>query len=44
MPDGGGSGPFDTLIRLAHLPGDPFERVAPWIPALLILWLPSADT
>jgi sodium/proline symporter len=44
MPDDGGSGIFDTLIRLAHLPGDPFERVAPWIPALLILWLPTADS
>jgi sodium/proline symporter len=33
-----GPGPFNTLIHLAHLPGDPFERVVPWIPALLILW------
>lgn len=27
------------FIDLAHLPGDPFERVVPWVPALLILWL-----
>lgn len=26
------------LVGLAHLPGDPFERVVPWVPALLILW------
>ena len=24
---------------LARLPGDPFERVVPWLPALAILWL-----
>ena len=27
------------LVSLAHLPGDPFERVVPWIPALFILWV-----
>jgi sodium/proline symporter len=43
MPVDGDSGLYDTLIRLAHLPGDPFERVVPWIPSLLILWLPTAD-
>lgn len=26
------------LLELARLPGDPFERVVPWVPALLILW------
>lgn len=26
------------LVQLAHLPGDPFERVMPWVPALLVLW------
>jgi len=26
------------FIRLADLPGDPFERVVPWVPSLLILW------
>ncbi len=30
---------LNFLIGLAHLPGDPFERVVPWIPALSILWL-----
>jgi sodium/proline symporter len=25
------------LSALAHLPGDPFERVFPWVPALLLL-------
>lgn len=29
----------NILIQLAHLPGDPFERVAPWLPALLTLRL-----
>jgi sodium/proline symporter len=36
-----GTLPADTggpLVQLAHLPGDPFERVVPWIPALLMLW------
>lgn len=37
-PDGG------FLVSLAHLPGDPFERVVPWIPALLILWLSREAT
>lgn len=27
------------LAGLAGLPGDPFERVFPWVPALVILWL-----
>lgn len=26
------------LSQAAHLPGDPFERVVPWLPPLLILW------
>jgi sodium/proline symporter len=25
------------LVKLAQLPGDPFERILPWIPSLLIL-------
>ena len=25
------------LVQLAQLPGDPFERILPWIPSLLIL-------
>jgi len=29
---------LDYLVQLAALPGDPFERVVPWIPSLLILW------
>ena len=29
----------DSLLsQAAHLPGDPFERVVPWLPPLLILW------
>ena len=29
----------DSLLsQAAHLPGDPFERVAPWLPPMLILW------
>lgn len=31
-------GPAALAAQWAHLPGDPFERVFPWIPALLILW------
>lgn len=27
------------LSQAAHLPGDPFERIAPWLPSLLILIL-----
>ena len=27
------------LSQAAHLPGDPFERVAPWLPPVFILWL-----
>ena len=39
-----GSLPLDPegsniLIRWAHAPGDPFERLVPWIPALFVLWL-----
>ena len=39
-----GSLPLDPegsmiLIQWAHAPGDPFERLVPWIPALIILWL-----
>lgn len=30
------------LQGLARLPGDPFERVFPWLPALLLLWSGSA--
>tara|TARA_R110002096_G_scaffold248169_2_gene440623 strand:+ start:1938 stop:2159 length:222 start_codon:yes stop_codon:yes gene_type:complete len=34
---------LDGVMRLfsdlARLPGDPFERVVPWLPALAILWL-----
>ena len=26
------------LSQAAHLPGDPFERVVPWLPGVLILW------
>jgi len=30
--------PSEHLVSLAaHLPGDPFERAFPWIPALLVL-------
>lgn len=32
-------GVMRILSDLARLPGDPFERVMPWVPALLILWL-----
>jgi len=32
------SGPSDSLIvSLARLPGDPFERIFPWLPGLLVL-------
>lgn len=38
-PDGlGGIG--RTLHTLAHLPGDPFERLVPWLPALAIVFYP----
>ena len=35
-----GSAPVgeSMLSRAAHLPGDPFERVAPWLASVLILW------
>ena len=35
-----GSAPAgDSLLsQAAHLPGDPFERVAPWLLPMLILW------
>lgn len=35
-----GSAPLgDSLLsRAAHLPGDPFERVVPWLFPILILW------
>ena len=26
------------LSQAAHLPGDPFERVVPWLPPIIILW------
>lgn len=29
----------NLLSQAAWLPGDPFERAFPWIPALLVLWL-----
>lgn len=32
-------GVMRTLSDLSRLPGDPFERVVPWVPALAILWL-----
>ncbi|RKR02700.1 sodium/proline symporter [Maricaulis maris] len=32
------SGPGAVAAQWAQLPGDPFERVFPWLPALLILW------
>ncbi len=35
-----GTGPVgeSILSQAAHLPGDPFERVAPWLLPLVILW------
>lgn len=30
----------NALSRMAHLPGDPFERAFPWVPALLTLASP----
>jgi len=35
-----GSAPLgeSILSRAAHLPGDPFERVVPWLVPVLILW------
>ena len=35
-----GSAPVgdSALSQAAHLPGDPFERVVPWLPPVLILW------
>lgn len=35
------SGWFDIFVRLAHLPGDPFERIVPFVPPILILFLSS---
>ena len=33
------------LSQAAHLPGDPFERVFPWLPSLLLLlWLAPQRT
>ncbi|MEL7449629.1 MAG: sodium/proline symporter [Pseudomonadota bacterium] len=32
-------GPLGWLVELAHLPGDPFERFVPWLPALAILFM-----
>ncbi|QDU80139.1 Sodium/proline symporter [Polystyrenella longa] len=29
------------LVNWAHLPGDPFERVVPWIAPLALLWIGS---
>ena len=32
--------PTDSLLsQAAHLPGDPFERVIPWVPGVAILLL-----
>lgn len=28
-----------ALFEMAHLPGDPFERVVPWVPGLLLVYL-----
>jgi len=38
VPEGAVEGVFASLRGLALLPGDPFERVFPWVPALAILW------
>tara|TARA_R110000868_G_scaffold35549_5_gene127453 strand:+ start:1075 stop:2538 length:1464 start_codon:yes stop_codon:yes gene_type:complete len=35
-------GLMHTLSGWARLPGDPFERVVPWLPAFAILWLGRA--
>ncbi len=32
-------GLLDGLIRAAQWPGDPMERLFPWVPALAVLWL-----
>jgi sodium/proline symporter len=37
-PAGTSSSIGRALIEWANLPGDPFERVVPWLPALLILF------
>lgn len=35
---GATGGPSDSLIvQLARLPGDPFERIFPWVPGLVVL-------
>lgn len=34
-----GGGALATLVGWAQLPGDPFERVVPWVPALALLFL-----
>ncbi len=36
--DAAGSAVANTLARLAQLPGDPFERLVPWLPALAIVF------
>ncbi|MBR9826294.1 MAG: sodium/proline symporter [Alphaproteobacteria bacterium] len=41
VPEGSAGGVLAALRGLAVLPGDPFERVFPWVPALLLLWLGS---
>lgn len=43
---GSGAGSISKLlIDLAHLPGDPFERLIPFVPAFLIAYLwPRADS
>ena len=32
-------GLFTVLGDWARLPGDPFERVVPWLPAMVVLWI-----
>ncbi|WP_019960046.1 sodium/proline symporter [Woodsholea maritima] len=38
MPPQSADGLVAGLIRMAHTPGDPFERILPWIPALLLVF------
>lgn len=39
MPAGSMTGLAGLLREMAGLPGDPFERFFPWVPALFVLWL-----
>ncbi|MEM8987532.1 MAG: sodium/proline symporter [Pseudomonadota bacterium] len=45
-PVNDGAGAMAALSRLAHLPGDPFERLVPWVLplALLFFWPKSASS